>query len=169
MWQSWVCSICLALLSSGWWCGKAGYTQYTWLSYPVVGDVTKLDICLYAFHGLFVLMRQQSVNSVITYFVCSSSSVCMDYHVCRFTPDSCQLLLPDHLIAGFVTCLKLHDYTIGLFTYSTRAAPSNKEWSLIICSLNWPMETIAWFSLYFRLIRNYTCIYDVGNCSYYSS
>ena len=27
------------------------------ISYPVVGDVAKLDIRLYAFHSLFVLMR----------------------------------------------------------------------------------------------------------------
>ena len=93
----------------------------------MVGDVAKLDICLSAFYGLFVLMRQQTVNSVITYFVCSLSSVCVDYYVCRFTPASCQLLLPDHLIAGFVTCRKPHDYTIVLFTYSTRATAASSS------------------------------------------
>ena len=41
MWQSWICSIWPRGLSSGW---SAGYGQYTWLSYPVVGDVAKLDM-----------------------------------------------------------------------------------------------------------------------------
>ena len=58
MWQSW---ICFHSNYSNLVVGDVAKLDMlnisTYMAYPVVGDVTKLDIRLYAFHGLFVLMR----------------------------------------------------------------------------------------------------------------